>query len=89
MSYFNKTKPSAFSNADLAPFLRQNQIQRLAVTGFTLDNGIRKTVADAAKIGIETVILKDVVVARNSTTFQMVLPQFAQVSRMADFLAAD
>ncbi|VDG17710.1 isochorismatase family protein [Lactiplantibacillus mudanjiangensis] len=69
--------------------LRQNQIQRLAATGFTLDNGIRKTVADATKIGIETVILKDAVVARNSTTFQTVLPQFDQVSRMADFLATD
>lgn len=85
--YLTKSGPSAFQNTDLDAILKQNQINKLIVTGFTTDNGVKKTVIDAEKIGYQAVVMPDTTVARKPQNQEMLLKEFKNIMTPKELFA--
>jgi len=77
--YLTKSGPSAFQNTDFDNILKQNQINKIVVTGFTTDNGIKKTVIDAERLGYLTVVVTDATIARNPQDQDTMLKEFKNI----------
>ncbi|WP_053072656.1 isochorismatase family cysteine hydrolase [Lactiplantibacillus herbarum] len=77
--YLTKSGPSAFQTTDFDTILKQNQINKLIVTGFTTDNGVKKTVMDAEKLGYQTEVVADATVARKPQHQDILINEFKHV----------
>lgn len=84
--YLQKSGPSAFATTDLAQLLRQKDIKRLIITGFTTDNGVKKTVDDAEKLDFSTIVVSDATIGRNQARQQATLKHFKCVRSTMDLL---
>ncbi|MFC6180644.1 cysteine hydrolase family protein [Lactiplantibacillus daowaiensis] len=87
VTYVKKTRPSAFSNPHLLPALQAAGVQRVVVSGFTLDNGVRKTVSDAQAAGLTAVVLRDATIARSTKLFPSMVATFDNVMTTTQLLA--
>ncbi|MDV7718541.1 isochorismatase family protein [Pediococcus ethanolidurans] len=81
-----KPGPSAFKHTELSTYLQQQNIKQLLVTGFTTDNGVKKTVQDAEKLGFMPIVVTDATVARNSEKQQEMLKKFKHTCSTAEVL---
>jgi len=84
--YLTKSGPSAFQTTDFDEILKQNQINKLIVTGFTTDNGIKKTVVDAERLGYQAVVVADATVARKPQNQDTLLREFKYITTITESL---
>jgi nicotinamidase-related amidase len=63
---FAKSSPSAFSNAELEPFLRENAVNTVCVMGVFAEGCVRATALDAKSRGFRVVVSENAI-ATNST----------------------
>lgn len=74
-----KHGPSGFAQSELYERLTAQNINALYVTGFSTDNAVKKTVADAEQLGFEAVVVKDASLARNSELQAQMIRDFDEV----------
>jgi len=84
--YLTKSGPCAFQTTDFDEILKQNQINKLIVTGFTTDNGVKKTVIDAEKLGYQTEVVADATISRDSEKQEPLLKEFKNITTITDLL---
>ncbi|ETY75434.1 cysteine hydrolase family protein [Lactiplantibacillus fabifermentans] len=86
--YVAKTSPSAFSQPTFMTKLHELGVEKLIMTGFTTNNGVAKTVADAEINGFDTTVVTDATVAKSAAVQAQILPQFTELATTAEILAA-
>lgn len=74
-----KHRPSGFAQSELYERLTAQNINALYITGFSTDNAVKKTVADAEQLGFEAVVVKDASLARNSELQAQMIRGFDEV----------
>lgn len=63
---FAKSRASAFSNAELEPFLRENAVDSVCVMGVFAEGCVRATALDAKARGFSVVVAEDAVATNSS-----------------------
>lgn len=86
-----KHGPSAFKNSDfdLDAALKSAGVENVVVTGCSTENGVLKTVRDAASLGFKVAIISDASAARNRARHEKALrgaANFAEILTTAEMI---
>ncbi|ANZ62863.1 hypothetical protein AYR62_01260 [Secundilactobacillus paracollinoides] len=79
-----KHGPSGFEKSDL----QARGVEKLYVTGFSTDNAVKKTIADAEALGYQAIAVSDAALARNSATQERQIREFHEVISAKGLLRA-
>lgn len=83
-----KHGPSGFEKSDLQARLQARGVKKLYVTGFSTDNAVKKTIADAEALGYQAIAVSDAALARNSATQERQIREFHEVISAKGLLRA-
>lgn len=78
--HVQKKTASAFKEPTFLDALQQSGVKHLVITGFTADNGVRKTVRDGQREGYAATVITDAIVAKSNELYQEAIRTFAQVA---------
>jgi nicotinamidase-related amidase len=88
---FSKAKSSAFTNPDLADYLKAALINRLVICGVYAEGCVRATAFDALRAGLETVVISDGVASKRTATCKWALTHMrkrgVRIVSMDEYLA--